>query len=112
MLVSGIIKQLITFVGVPDVLEWTFPLSDVVMMSVSVEIKSYWAWRENSESVKQYARILWASLTSSLEVARYDYLLHRCFLNFPTSSDKRRKLKEKLLSTRLNLLFFNSSFDY
>ena len=41
MLVSGIIKQLITFVGVPDVLERTFPLSDVVMMSVSVEIKSY-----------------------------------------------------------------------
>ena len=94
--ISGIIKQLITFVGVPDVLKRTFPLSDVVMMSVSVEIKSYWAWRENSESVKQYARILWASLTSSLEVARYDYLLHRCFLNVPTSSDKRRELKRKV----------------
>ena len=28
--------------------------------------------REHSDSVKEYARIVWASLTSSLEVARYD----------------------------------------
>ena len=34
---------------------------------------------ENSESVKQYARIVWASLTSSLEVARYDCLPNRFF---------------------------------
>ena len=33
--------------------------------------------RENSESVKQCARIIWASLISSLEVTRYDYLPHR-----------------------------------
>ena len=32
---------------------------------------------EHSESVKQYARIVWASLISSLEVARYDCLPHR-----------------------------------
>ena len=33
---------------------------------------------EHSESVKQYARIVWASPISSLEVARYDCLPH-CF---------------------------------
>ena len=33
--------------------------------------------RVNSESVKQYTRIVWASLISSLEFARYDCLPHR-----------------------------------
>ena len=34
-------------------------------------------WRsENSESVKQYSRIVWASRFSPLEVARYDCLPH------------------------------------
>ena len=32
----------------------------------------------NSESLKQYSKIVWASVISSLEVARYDYLPH-CF---------------------------------
>ena len=32
--------------------------------------------REHSELIKQYARIIWASLISSLEVARYDCLPH------------------------------------
>ena len=34
--------------------------------------------RESRESVNQYSRIVWASLISSFEVARYDCLLH-CF---------------------------------
>ena len=33
--------------------------------------------RDNSETVNQDARITWASLMSSLEVARYDGLPHR-----------------------------------
>ena len=37
---------------------------------------------EHSESVKQFARIVWAFLVSSLEVARYDCL----HLNVSTSS--------------------------
>ena len=37
---------------------------------------------ENSESVKQYARIVWASLISSLEVVRYGYLPHPFSLTF------------------------------
>ena len=36
--------------------------------------------RENSESVKLYARIVWTSLKSSLEIARYDCLPHRVSL--------------------------------
>ena len=36
--------------------------------------------RENGESVNQNARILWASIVSSLEVARYDWLPHGFFL--------------------------------
>ena len=38
--------------------------------------------REHSESVKQYARIIRASLVSPLEVARYDCLPHRFSLTF------------------------------
>ena len=41
---------------------------------------------KRSESVKQYARIVWASLISSLEVARYDCLPHRFSPTFLTSS--------------------------
>ena len=33
--------------------------------------------RDNNETVNQDARIAWASLMSSLEVARYDCLPHR-----------------------------------
>ena len=76
------------------------------MMSASVEIIFYWAWliisvrviepklKETTVNhfasrhywwievftwvrVKQYARIVWASLLSSLEVSGYDCLLHR-----------------------------------
>ena len=45
-------------------------------------LRHYW-WievytcSEHSESVKQYARIVWASLISSLEFARYDCLPQR-----------------------------------
>ena len=38
--------------------------------------------REHSELIKQYARIIWASLISSLEVARYDCLPHSFSLTF------------------------------
>lgn len=38
--------------------------------------------REHNDSVKQYARIVWGSLISSLEAARYDYLPHRFSLTF------------------------------
>ena len=38
--------------------------------------------REHSESVKRYTRIAWASLISSLKVARYDCLPHRFSLTF------------------------------
>ena len=45
-------------------------------------LRHYW-WievytrSEHGKSIKQYARIVWASLISSLEVARYDCLPHR-----------------------------------
>ena len=38
--------------------------------------------RENSESEKQYARTVWASLISSLSVARYDCFPQRFSLTF------------------------------
>ena len=47
--------------------------SDGELLRRSIEEYS----RVNSESVKQYTRIVWASLISSLEVARYDCLPHR-----------------------------------
>ena len=46
--------------------------------------------RDNSKLVNQDARIVWASLISSLEVARYDYLLHLFFPNVSTSSVSRK----------------------
>ena len=103
MLVSGIFRQLTTFVVVLDVLtkfyedRECFLLQRKCMMSALIEIVFYWArviisvWEnepklkettvytcsEHSESVKRCARIVWASLISSLEVARYDCLPHR-----------------------------------
>ena len=99
MLVSGIFKQLRTFVVVPDVLSKFSKIGNVFFFRWSVwcqhQLKLYYIkrndgkllcvhhWstevytREHSESVKQYARIVWASLISSLEVARYDCLPHR-----------------------------------
>ena len=62
MLASAIFKQLRTFVFV----------------------------RDNSELVNQDARIVWASLISSLEVARYDCLPHHFSPNVSTSSVSRK----------------------
>ena len=55
--------------------------------------------RDNSELVNQDARIVWASLISSLEVARYDCLPHHFSPNVSTSSVSRKNYKEKSLST-------------
>ena len=46
--------------------------------------------RDNSELVNQDARIVWASLISSLEVARYDCLPHHFSPNVSTSSVSRK----------------------
>ena len=45
--------------------------------------------RDNSELVNQDARIVWASLISSLEVSRYDCL----FLDCPLARNIRRLLE-------------------
>ena len=45
---------------------------------------------DNSELVNQDARIVWASLISSLEVARYDCLPHHFSPNVSTSSVSRK----------------------
>ena len=54
--------------------------------------------RDNGELVNQDARIVWASLKSPLEVARFDCLPHHFFPNVSTSSVSRKNLKEKLFS--------------
>ena len=135
MLVSGIFKQLRTFVVVPDVLskfseiESLFFFREVCDVSISSNyillsmtdnfslrkwakierngsldihsrLKSIYTC-DNSELVNQDARIVWASLISSLEVARYDCLPHHFFANVSTSSVLRRNLKEKSFSTRV-----------
>ena len=69
---------------------------------------------DGSELVNQDVRIVWASLISSLEVARYDCLPHHFFPNVSTSSVSRKNKKEKSFSTRVwtcNFLKF-SSFGY
>ena len=104
ILVSGIFRQLTTFVAVLDVLtkfyedREFFLLQRKCMMSALIEIIFYWTWviilvwenepklkettvytcSENSESLKRCGRIVWASLISALEVARWEYLPH-CF---------------------------------
>ena len=55
---------------------------------------------EHSESVKQYARIVWASLISSLEVSGYDCLLHRFSPTFQPPLFSVENLKKKS-STRV-----------
>ena len=56
---------------------------------------------DNSELVNQDARLVWASLISSLEVARYDCLPHHFSLMFqPLLS--RVKIKKK---SRFQLVF-------
>ena len=65
--------------------------------------------RENSESVKQYARNVRASIISSLNVARYDCSLHS-FLYCVKLLRNCTKLKRIVT---FNLLFFQFfSFDY
>ena len=54
--------------------------------------------RDDGELVNQDARIVWASLKSPLEVARYDCLPHHFFPNVSTSSVSRKNLKEKSFS--------------
>ena len=104
MLVSGIFRQLTTFVVVLDVLtkfyedRECFLLQRKRMMSALIEIVFYWArviisvWEnesklkettvytcsEHSKSVKRCARIVWASLISAPKVARQECLPH-CF---------------------------------
>ena len=76
-------------------------------------LRHYW-WievytcSEHSESVKQYARIVWAFLISSLEVARYDCL----HLNVSTSSVQRRKLKKVMFNSCLNQCNFLKPFRF
>ena len=50
---------------------------------------------DNSELVNQDARIVWASLISSVEVSRYDCLFHDC----PLAGNTRRVLE--ILSVKL-----------
>ena len=45
--------------------------------------------RDNGELVNQDAKIVWASLLSSLEVSRYDCLFHDC----PLAGNTRRLLE-------------------
>ena len=45
---------------------------------------------DNSELVNKDARIVWASLISSLEIARYDFLPHHFLPNVSTSSVARK----------------------
>ena len=69
-------------------------------------LRHYW-WvevytcSEHSESVKQYARIVWASLISSLEFARYDCLPHR----FPPTFQPPLFSVENLKKSNFQLLF-------
>ena len=51
--------------------------------------------RDTSELVNQDARIVWASLISSLEVARYDCLRHNFFPNDSTASVSHTSQKEE-----------------
>ena len=46
--------------------------------------------RDNSELVNQDPRVTWASLISSLEVARHDFLPHHFSPNVSTSSVSRK----------------------
>ena len=96
----------------------SFLLQRKCAMSASVEIILFWAWliifnyfefthqqsieectRENSELVNQVARIVWASLISSLEVSRYDWLPHRFSLTFQPPLFSVENWKEKQYST-------------
>ena len=107
----------------------SFLLQRKCAMSASVEIILFWAWLiifnyfefrhkqsieectpDNSELVNQDARIVWASLTSSLEVSRYDCLPHHFSPDISTSSVSRKSEKEKSFSTRVWTFNFLKNF--
>ena len=68
--------------------------------------------RENSESVKLYARIVWTSLKSSLEIASYDCLPHRVSLKLQPPLFSVENWIEEQLSTRVwTCNFFNFNFS-
>ena len=69
---------------------------------------------ERTESVKRYARIVWASLISSLEVARYDCLPHRFSPTFqpPLSSVEIGKKKKAIFNSCLNRCNFWKLFRF
>ena len=56
--------------------------NDGKQLCVETSLVDWGDTREHSESVKQHARIVRASLISSLEDARYDCLPHRFSLTF------------------------------
>ena len=64
--------------------------------------------RDNSELVNQDARIVWASLISSLEVARYNCLPHHFFNQPPLF---RVKIKKKSFSTYVWTCNFLKNFS-
>ena len=68
--------------------------------------------RVNSESVQQYAKIVWASLISSLEVARYDSLPHRVSQTFQPPQFSVKIKKKRNFYSCLNLWFFSNLFSF
>ena len=70
--------------------------------------------RDNSELVNQDVRIVWASLISSLEVARYDCLPHHFSLMFqpPLFRVKIKKKSHFQLVFELVISYNFSSFGY
>ena len=81
-------------------------------------LRHYW-WievytcKEHSESVKQYARIVWASLISFLEFARYDCLPHRFSPTFQPPLFRVENLKKKVIfNSCLNLCNFWKLFRF
>ena len=68
--------------------------------------------RVDSESVKQYARIVWASLISSLEVARYDCLPHRFSQTFQPPQFSIKIKKESNVQLVFKPVIFFSKFFY
>ena len=77
-------------------------------------LRHYWwievyACSEHGNLVKQYARIVWASFISSLEVARYDCLPHRFSPTFqpPLFSVENWKKKQFLTRVWTGVIFEN-----
>ena len=80
-------------------------------------LRHYW-WTEvytcseHGKSVKLYARIVWASLISSLEVARYDCLPHRFSPTFQPPLFSVENWKKVVFSSCLNLCNFWKLFRF